>query len=352
MKQINQTTISISAVSALAAVNSFFAISNVDASSNQTKVANNKNVESKAKFSKKSLFRINANLNENAGKPYRFSFGIFKPISIEKQSSSFFDSSVGFNYEEITNNSSQSINQSKTGLSTSFILGKRNAINDNWIGGINFGLLSRSINYYSPRTFTSGVVQFEFLSNKLNVIPYGNFSLTNKKLINTTSSSVTTTSNITTTNDNLFLNPINKYGIEIERKINDQLSVSLDSFYINNYPAGLRDGFGMGFHFSYSPWGKTKIRNGVNYDPIYNTNLNAEIEYKFNYDSLENYDARLIKTPNIRDIQFEIYNESTTDTESRFIDLSAASINLGIPLESPIKTIAEDLVNFEETQTA
>ena len=350
MEKINKKKISISAVSALAAVNSFFAISNVDASSNKIKVANNKKVQSKSNVLKKSLFRLNSNLSENGGKPYSLNLGVFKPISIGEKSISFFDSSIGFNYEEITNKSTQSIDQSKTGFSTSFRLGKRNTINDNWIGGINVGLLTRSIDYYSPRGFSSGVIEIEFLSNKLKVIPYGNFSLTNKKILNTTSTTNSTATKTTETTNNLSITPLNKYGVEIERTINEQLSFSLDSFYTKDV-ANLKDGFGFGVSFSYKPGQKTKIGSGLKYDPITDTNLNTEIEYKLNNDSLEKYDERLRKTPKIRDIPLYIYNQRVIEESNRVVDLSAASINLGVSLESPVKLIAEELVNFEQTET-
>ncbi len=351
MREINKKKISISAVSALAAVNSFFAISSVDANSNQNKVTNNKKVQSKTNISKKSLFRLNANLSENGGKPYSLNLGIFKPLSIGEKSISYFDSSIGLNYEEITNKSTQSINQSKTGFSTSFRLGKRNTINDKWIGGINFGLITRSIDYYSPRSFSSGVIEIEFLSNKLKVIPYGNFSLTDKKILNTTSTISTTLTKSTTTTNNLFITPLNKYGIEIERTINEALSLSLDSFYTKD-KANLKDGFGFGVSFSYKPGQKTKIRSGLTYDPITDNNLNTEIEYQLNNDSLEKHDERLTKTPKIRNIPLKIYNQTTIEeSNNRFLDLSAISINPAVPLESPVKLIAEDLVNFEQTET-
>ena len=351
MKKINNKKISISAVSALAAVNSFFAISNVDASSNQIKVKNNEKVQSKNNVSEKSLFRLNANLSENGGMPYSLNLGVFKPLSIREKSISYFDSSIGFNYEEITNKSTESINQSKTGFSTSFRLGKRNTINDNWIGGINFGLITRSIDYYSPRSFSSGVIEIEFLSNKLKVIPYGNFSLTNKKILNTTSTTNKTINKTTTTTNNLSITPLNKYGVEIERTINEQLSFSLDSFYTKDV-ANLKDGFGFGVSFSYKPGQKSKIGSGLKYDPITDSNLNTKIEYQLNNDSLEKYDERLIKSPKIRDIPLYIYNQRVIDEETnRVVDLSAASINLGAPLEPPVKLIAEELVNFEQTET-
>ena len=342
LKKSKNNLISKSAISALAAVNAFFSVQTVEADPNK-----NKEIEKteSLKF-KKSAFRLNASLSEDDGNAYSFGVGIFTPLNTKRGSITFFDSSFSFNYDEIVNKSDQYINQDKSGFSTSFRLGRRSIVNEKWVGGINFGVNTRSINYFSPKGFLNGVVEIEFLSNKLNIIPYANFSLDKEKNISKTTTTQSSLLETITTTKNYNTTPINTYGVKFEKNINEKLTFALNGFY-SEEESNLKDGFGLGLSFSYIPGKRFKVNSGIKYDPIFDTNLNTSIEYKID-SSLDNYDKRLIKIPENREIPLKIYNNQVIEKSiTPILDPSMAFIP-SINFESNLIKTADDLINFED----
>ncbi len=270
--------LSATAITALSLSNSFFCASKVEANN----LANEeKKAQLESSSNKEGNLRINASFQDSSGSPSQVGIGFFKPLTSSSESIWYSDFMVNYDYEEIYSSSAHAFDEDKSGFSTSTRLGRRFLLNKEWVGGLNAGLDTRSINYGNGDGFTNGAIEIELLSDDYKIIASGNFSLgSNQSSLRSTSSSSTTSSSslttttTTTTTDTTtsYVTPVNQYALTVEKTINENFNVSLGGYYLDNYAEG-KDGIGVNLSFTFTPGEKTKITNGAETDPIFDTRL-------------------------------------------------------------------------------
>ena len=351
--------LSAAAITALSLSNSFLYASEVEGNN----LANEeKKAQLESSSNKEGNLRINASFQESSGSPSQVGIGFFKPLTSSSESIWYSDFMVNYDYEEIYSSSDHSFDEDKSGFSTSTRLGRRFFLDNDWIGGINAGIDTRSINYGNADGFTNAAIEIELLSDDYKILAHGNFSLgSNRSSLRSTSSSTITQTTVspriftTTTTDTTtsYVTPVNQYGLTLEKTINENFSLSLGGHYLDNY-AEREDGIGVNLSFTYTPGEKTKITTGAETDPIFDTRLYGKYEHKFNnIESQKN--KNLNRIPSNREIPLKIYSNVDTSVEEviTITDPSSASLDI-VPASSMIaqEYTADELINFNDISYA